>query len=205
MLSLEDPNPLASSSTHPSTLRDLSLSEILTLSATFGSIQLGETFSGIVTVNNDSYHPGIDASSVQLRVEMQTASAKVAIGGTGSTDPSSILRPTKFVETVVRHEIKELGQHVLACTLSYRIPAALVHSYPIPPDDPADPTLRILRKYYKFMVSSVSSYMSREPAVLERSFSFHFSLYNIPFPHSDRTYSQSIFPRVNAPPRLGVA
>lgn len=156
MLSLEDPNPLASTSAHPSTLRDLSLSEILTLSATFGSIQLGETFSGIVTVNNDSYHPGIEALAVQLRVEMQTASAKVAIGGTGSNDPSnpaSVLRPSKFVETVVKHEIKELGQHVLACTLSYRIPAVLVHSYPIPPDDPADPTLRILRKYYKFMVS----------------------------------------------------
>lgn len=131
-------------------MRDFALSEVLTLSATFGSIQLGETFASIITVNNDSYHPGIDISSVQLKVEMQTSTAKVAIGGTGGD--ATALRPATFVETIVHHEIKELGQHVLACTLSYRIPAALVNSYPTPPDDPADPTLRLLRKYYKFMV-----------------------------------------------------
>lgn len=130
----------------------------MTLSATFGSIQLGETFSGIITINNDSYHPGIDVSSVNLKVEMQTSAAKVIIGGpsTASGDEDISLRPAAFMETVVHHEIKELGQHVLACTLSYRIPPALTSSYPVPPDDPSDPTLRFLRKYYKFMVGVIS-------------------------------------------------
>lgn len=125
----------------------------MTLSATFGSIQLGETFSGIITINNDSYHPGIDGSFVHLEVEMQTSTTKVNIGGGGGEGTS--LRPGAFMETIVHHEIKELGQHVLACTLSYRIPPALVNSYPVPADDPSDPTLRLLRKYYKFMVSLI--------------------------------------------------
>ena len=57
------------------------------------------------------------------------------------------------MECKVQTEMKELGQHVLACTLTYRIPSFVAATYPIPPDDPSDPTIRTLRKYYKFMVN----------------------------------------------------
>ena len=146
-MSLQGPARLRST---PSTLRDFSLTEVLTLPATFGSINLGETFSGSVCVNNDSYHPPIDAASVTLRVEMQTATSKVLIGEFGDQD--NLLKPAACLETIVHHEIKELGQHVLACTVNYRIPPILVPTYPAPPDDSSDPTLRSFRKYYKFMV-----------------------------------------------------
>lgn len=88
-------------------------------------------------------------TSIALRVEMQTATAKLPIG----TAEADTLTPTSSIQTIVHHEIKELGQHVLGCTVTYRIPAALVQSYPIPPEDPNDPTLRVLRKFYKFMAS----------------------------------------------------
>jgi trafficking protein particle complex subunit 13 len=146
-MSLQGPAPLPS---YPSTLRDFSLSEVLTLPATFGSINLGETFTGSVCVNNDLYHPPLEAASVGLRVEMQTATSKVVIGEFGGQD--SLLKPAATLETIVHHEIKELGQHVLACTVSYRIPHILVPTYPVPPEDPSDPTFRSFRKFYKFMV-----------------------------------------------------
>ena len=115
----------------------------------YRSIQLGETFSGVVCVNNESFHPGMTPTSISLRVEMQTATAKLPIG---SAD-SETLTPSSSIQTIVHHEIKELGQHVLGCTVSYRLPPALVGSYPVPPENPDDPTLRVLRKFYKFMVS----------------------------------------------------
>lgn len=79
---------------------------------------------------------------------MQTSTGKIPIGKVDA----DVLKPSSSIQTIVNHEIKELGQHVLACIVSYRIPPALAQSYPIPPDDPNDITLRVLRKFYKFMV-----------------------------------------------------
>lgn len=127
----------------------------------YRSIQLGETFSGVVCVNNESFHPGMAPTSISLRVEMQTATAKLPIG---SAD-SDTLTPSSSIQTIVHHEIKELGQHVLGCTVSYRLPPALVGSYPVPPENPDDPTLRVLRKFYKFMVSSTSPSLSLDSSM----------------------------------------
>ncbi|KAF8337622.1 uncharacterized protein EI90DRAFT_3043622 [Cantharellus anzutake] len=154
ILSLERSAPLAS---YPSTLRDYPLSEVLLLPASFGTIQLGETFAAVICINNDSvsltHNPApIYASSVYLKVEIQSTSNKAAIGETGSE--SSVLKAGGFMECKVQVEMKELGQHVLACTLTYRIPGFIATTYPVPPDDPSDPTLRTLRKYYKFMVTN---------------------------------------------------
>lgn len=128
--------------------------EVLTLPASFGSIQLGETFTSSICVNNDSYHPPIDINGITVRVEMQTAATKVVIAEAGSA--TTTLRASEFLESVVSHEIKELGQHVLACTVSYHIPPSLAHSYGTP-EDPSNPTLRVLKKYYKFMVRNSPS------------------------------------------------
>ena len=131
----------------PSTLRDLAQSQILTLPESFGSISLGETFTSALCVNNESSHTVL---GTHLLVEIQTASNKTTLGQVGGID--SRLESGQMFTLVVSHEMKELGQHVLVCTVGYHVPPALRSS--IPPEDPINPSLRTIRKFYKFIVSS---------------------------------------------------
>ncbi|KAG8724135.1 hypothetical protein FRC09_000209 [Ceratobasidium sp. 395] len=162
-LSLERASPLPGGP--PSTLRDLALSPVLLLPEAFGSISLGETFTSSLCVNNES---ALEIIGSHLLVEIQTASNKVLLGEIGGIE--SRLQPGEMLQLVVSHEIKELGQHVLACTVSYHVPPALRNST-VPPEDPANPTLRTIRKFYKFMVSNPLSvrtkvHVPRSPTAL---------------------------------------
>ena len=143
--SLQGKTPLPG---HPKTLRDLThISELLTLPSAFGAIQLGETFSSCLSVNNDA---GADVDGVAVRVEMQTASSKILLAEFGA--PDGRLPAGRSLERVVSHEIKELGQHVLGCTVSYRVPPGVRAPSPGPPDGQA-PGVQTFRKFYKFAVS----------------------------------------------------
>ncbi|KAF5330520.1 hypothetical protein D9619_005683 [Psilocybe cf. subviscida] len=133
---------------HPKTLRDLThASELLTLPSSFGSIQLGETFSSCLCINND-VEIGVEVT--QTRVEMQTATTKVTLY---ESEGANTVSPGDTLERIVHHEIKELGQHVLACTVTYRLPP---HSRPVPgaAEDASDPSLQTFRKFYKFAVTN---------------------------------------------------
>lgn len=143
MLSLQGKQPLPG---HPKTLRDLTnASELLTLPAAFGAIQLGETFSGALAVNNETASA---VDGVLMRVEMQTANNKTVLAEIGGQ--SMMLGAGDTLETVVQHEIKELGQHVLACTVTYKLPPGSR----IPPStEGGDPSIQSFRKFYKFAVS----------------------------------------------------
>lgn len=144
IVSLQGTTPLPS---HPKTLRDLThVSEILTLPSSFGAIQLGETFSSCLCVNNESQ---FDVEAVTLRVEMQTATAKVVLAEYGGSDHK--LASGKTFENVVHHEIKELGQHVLACIITYRQPPYSRPSSGLR-ENLEDPSLQTFRKFYKFAV-----------------------------------------------------
>lgn len=115
---------------------------MLTLPTSFGAIQLGETFSCCLCVNNDSSAKVYGATA---KIEMQTASNKVLLDEIGGLE--YVIEPSGVIETVVTHEVKELGQHVLACTVSYRPP--------LPPGSTPNPLqdqLQTFRKYYKFAV-----------------------------------------------------
>ncbi|EUC56958.1 DUF974 family protein [Rhizoctonia solani AG-3 Rhs1AP] len=149
----------------PSTLRDLGQSQILTLPEAFGSISLGETFSSALCINNESSHTILGS---HLLVEMQTASNKTTLGQIGGID--SRLDPGQMFTLVVSHEMKELGQHVLVCTVGYHVPPALRNTS-IPPEDPTNPTLRTIKKFYKFIVSNPLSvrtkvHIPRSPSAL---------------------------------------
>ncbi|KAJ1307944.1 hypothetical protein OPQ81_002021 [Rhizoctonia solani] len=149
----------------PSTLRDLAQSQILVLPESFGSISLGETFTSALCVNNESSHIVLGA---HLLVEMQTASNKTKLGEIGGID--SCLESGQMFTLVVNHEMKELGQHVLVCTLGYHVPPALRNTS-IPPEDPNNPSLRTIRKFYKFIVSNPLSvrtkvHIPRSPSAL---------------------------------------
>lgn len=143
ILSLQGAAPLHG---HPKTLRDLThTSELLTLPPSFGSIQLGETFACCLCVNNETTAPG---EEVVLKVEMQTATTKVLLGEFGGS--GHILAAMDTMQCVVNHEIKELGQHVLACSVSYRSPTTrTTNAF----DETSDSCLLTFRKFYKFAVS----------------------------------------------------
>lgn len=136
---------------HPKTLRDLSnAGQMLMLPAAFGAIQLGETFSCCLAVNNETGE-GVDA--VSLKVEMQTATNKTTLTETGGGDYSVLAKDT--LQTVVSHEIRELGQHVLACNVSYRWPGRPLSPGTLINMD-NDSSLQYFRKFYKFNVSPSS-------------------------------------------------
>ena len=144
-MSLQGKTPLPG---HPKTLRDLThISEMLTLPSAFGAIQLGETFSSCLAVNNEA---SVDIEGVLLRVEMQTATTKQILAEYGG--PDYRLAPGDAMENVVHHEIKELGQHVLACTVSYRLPPG--HKPIHAAGEGHDPGVQSFRKFYKFAVST---------------------------------------------------
>ncbi|GJJ12510.1 hypothetical protein Clacol_006753 [Clathrus columnatus] len=132
LVSLQGAEPLSG---HPKTLRDLSYGlELLSLPATFGAIQLGETFTSCLCVNNEAK---TDIQIVSVRIEIQTATNKLVLR---DIDTGDILHAGGLLETTATHEMKELGQHVLCCSVSYRLsPVSEVQT---------------LRKYYKFMVTN---------------------------------------------------
>ncbi|KAG7092195.1 hypothetical protein E1B28_008563 [Marasmius oreades] len=164
ILSLQGKAPLPG---HPKTLRDLThATELLTLPSSFGSIQLGETFSSCLSVNNES---AADVEATTLKVEMQTATSKLTLAEFGG--PNFRLSSGDTLEDVVHHEIKELGQHVLGCTVSYRTPN-IQHSSVIP-EDGSDPSIVSFRKFYKFVVTNplfvkTKVHTPRSPSALSR-------------------------------------
>ena len=95
---------------------------------------------------------------VNLRIEMQTASSKVLLADIGGPTLSLVSGDT--LESTVHHEIKELGQHVLACTVSYQLPpgarrpatSAAAATALGGVDTVDDDGLQTFRKFYKFAV-----------------------------------------------------
>jgi trafficking protein particle complex subunit 13 len=106
-------------------------------------------------VNNES---AATVDGVTLRVEMQTATSKVPLVEMGGPTLSLVAGDT--LEATVHHEIKELGQHVLACTVSYQLPpGARRPALPVTSitgtgsaDTADDMGLQTFRKFYKFAV-----------------------------------------------------
>jgi len=121
---------------------------MLTLPSSFGAIQLGETFSSCLAVSNEA---GVDIPGVQLTVEIQTASTKVLLAEF-SAGSDGVLGGGDTLEAIVHHEIKELGQHVLACTVEYRLPPGVFRPARVEENE-KDPSIQLFRKFYKFAVS----------------------------------------------------
>lgn len=173
-LSLQGAEPLPG---HPKTLRDLThAGQMLQLPAAFGAIQLGETFACVLSVNNEA---GVPVDAVQVRVEMQTVLNKVVLAEVAAPDGgvSRTLLAGVALETVVNHEVKELGQHVLACVVTYRTPPGM-RPATSGGENADDPFMQTFRKFYKFHVCpfgtlflcsecSKASFVGYEPVVCE--------------------------------------
>ncbi|OZJ06771.1 hypothetical protein BZG36_00385 [Bifiguratus adelaidae] len=112
----------------------LGVSDILELPAAFGNIYLGETFSSYLCINNESE---LSINDVFIKAELQTSSQRFSLADS-SRDPQVHLDPNQTLEFVVSHEIKELGVHILVCSVHYTVTETNEK--------------RFFRKFYKFQV-----------------------------------------------------
>jgi hypothetical protein len=116
-------------------IRDFGLSQMLKLPSAFGNIYLGENFSTFISINNES---PFSVHQVGVKIELQTSSQRFVLSDTTST-PYNTLDTRATHDTTVAHEIKELGVHILVCSVHYNAP---------------DGKKRHFRKFYKFQVSN---------------------------------------------------
>jgi hypothetical protein len=136
----------------------MGVSQLLTLPANFGNIYLGETFTSYLSLFNDTKDSITTGSAI--KVELQTATQRFTLADTSETDSMQALvkssqvglrintrngksdglltlEPRDSMELVVQHDIKELGVHILVCTVQYGTPLG---------------EKRFFRKFYKFQV-----------------------------------------------------
>lgn len=117
-----------------SSLSDVALSPLLTLPAAFGTICLGETFAATLNLSNET---AATVSNASITVEMQSQTTKQMIEERQAAGTGRSLEGQHAMELNVEWEVKELGMHVLVCTVHYG--TALEE--------------RSFQKFYKFNVS----------------------------------------------------
>jgi hypothetical protein len=108
--------PWSSQSSLVRTFDDFQLSNLLVLPSSFGNIYLGETFSSYVSVNNESNQV---ITSVSIKAELQTTSQRFTLADTILLEQKISLEPSQSAEFVLSHDIKELGIHILVCSVQY--------------------------------------------------------------------------------------
>ncbi|KAJ9474030.1 hypothetical protein PHBOTO_004109 [Pseudozyma hubeiensis] len=139
------------------------ISNLLTLPNSFGTLFLGETFRTYLCVRNES---SIAVREPSLRVEMQVGASEEAgrwhqlahvilpTPTRYSPDPENEgdqgaprweLDPGSALETSLGYDIKDLGPHVLVCTVGYK-------SSHTQSDGQVTWVERSFRKFYKFSV-----------------------------------------------------
>lgn len=98
---------------------DIALSKFLTLPQNFGNIFLGEVFSSYISVHNDSKQ---SCKDVFVKTDLQTATSSTRTN-LSTTPLVAELGSGQSIDDVINHEIKELGMHILVCTVQYNSPS----------------------------------------------------------------------------------
>ncbi|KAJ6179251.1 Protein of unknown function DUF974 [Penicillium mononematosum] len=132
--SLSYQHPLPTSKTKISTKASLSypssdsddqfiLTPLLTLPPSFGSVYVGETFGCTLSANNEINDDNNDRllTSVRIVAEMQTPSSVAALELEPPSDSASTdgLKIGESLQKIVRFDLKEEGNHILAVSVSY--------------------------------------------------------------------------------------
>lgn len=151
--------PTPSAKPKPTTSQSIGISPLLNLPIVFGAIHLGETFNSSLTVNNESQHEIYNAT---LRVEMHnpphpngTPGSKALLTEISTSRPVPYaLKTGQALSAMVSHEIKEIGLHVLLCTVTYEVPDRPSHTGEglLSPKMATAQNLRSFRKAFKFQV-----------------------------------------------------
>ncbi|KAJ3026374.1 UNVERIFIED_CONTAM: hypothetical protein HDU68_005742 [Siphonaria sp. JEL0065] len=123
----------------------------LALPPSFGSLFLGETFESYLCIVNESTK---SVPNPSIKAELQTQTQRFTLADTTTTTntttqnnsnsalsanstPIPSLSPSKSAEFLISHEIKELGPHILVCSVSY---------------SGLDGSVKSFRKFFKFHV-----------------------------------------------------
>ncbi|KIV98009.1 hypothetical protein PV10_01703 [Exophiala mesophila] len=118
--------PHTASLAYPSETSDpeFALSNNLSLPPSFGSAHVGETFSCALCANNELI-PGSTttktATGTKILAEMQTPTQSVPLEleAADGLDFSEETMPGESLQRIIRYDLKEEGNHVLAVNLSY--------------------------------------------------------------------------------------
>ncbi|XP_013786738.1 trafficking protein particle complex subunit 13-like isoform X2 [Limulus polyphemus] len=100
----------------PKGLENFSLGNLLMLPQSFGNIYLGETFSCYISVHNDSNQTVRDVS---VTADLQTGTQKIPLMCQSGENIVAELMSDSSVDDVIHHEVKEIGSHILVCSVSY--------------------------------------------------------------------------------------
>ncbi|KAF2127127.1 hypothetical protein P153DRAFT_296181 [Dothidotthia symphoricarpi CBS 119687] len=101
------------------------LSPVLNLPEAFGSAYVGETFSCTLCANNelDPADASRTISGVRIQGDMQTpsnpAGSPLDLAGAEGEDAAASPGPGESLQRILRFELKEEGNHVLAVTVTY--------------------------------------------------------------------------------------
>ncbi|KAI9674368.1 MAG: hypothetical protein M1829_003770 [Trizodia sp. TS-e1964] len=188
-LSDQYPLPLSSSSISPSAAlsypstsssEKFILSPLLTLPPSFGSAYIGETFSCSLCANNElAAQDERFLSAVRIVAEMQTPTQTHVLELSPAESADVALRGVlgfgQSLQKIVRYELKEDGNHVLAVTVAYteRTPIeATTESAPgmvIDVDAPGNQRVRTFRKLYQFNVKQCLLVRTKAGEIQNRS------------------------------------
>lgn len=100
----------------PTNLSMYNTGNLLMLPQSFGNIYLGEIFSCYMSVHNNSNVPVCDVS---VKADLQTGTQRIVLSVHGNENIIPRLLPDESVDDVIHHEVKEIGTHILVCSVSY--------------------------------------------------------------------------------------
>ncbi|VDO27151.1 unnamed protein product [Onchocerca flexuosa] len=95
---------------------DIPIGKYLMAPQKFENIYLGETFTFYVCVQNISDKVATD---ICVKTDLQTTSQRNALPSQ-LQEANAVLEPGKCFGEIITHEIKEIGQHILVCAVSYK-------------------------------------------------------------------------------------
>jgi hypothetical protein len=100
----------------------VAVSDLVTLPQSFGSIFLGETFTSYVIAHNES---GEKVTNVVVKAELQMKAADksrtMVLLSDADKPATAELEPGASVDDIVSHEVKQLGVHILVCSVWYNV------------------------------------------------------------------------------------
>lgn len=130
------------------------LSPVLNLPEAFGSAYVGETFSCTLCANNelDASDTSKTVSGVKIQGDMQTPSNPTGspLDMAGDGDDTASPAPGESLQRILKFELKEDGNHVLAVTVTYTETA-------LGEGKAASGRVRTFRKLYQFVAQQLLS------------------------------------------------
>ncbi len=88
---------------------DSSMTDLLVIPQIFGNLYIGETFTSYICLHN---HSMFKVKSLNIKVELQTASQKIALPFKSNIDYVEEFEPDHKFDGIVEHDVKELGNHM---------------------------------------------------------------------------------------------